>query len=72
MLVQLTPQSAIIKMTGSDFNDTFNLIRFHFHWGENNFQGSEHYLDGEKFPLEVNKTVLFKYFAFYFFPFETS
>ena len=40
-------------MTGSDFNDTYNLIRFHFHWGENNFQGSEHYLDGDKFPLEV-------------------
>jgi carbonic anhydrase len=42
-----------MQMTGSNFGDTFDLLQFHFHWGENDYQGSEHYLDGDKFPLEV-------------------
>lgn len=38
---------------GSDFREKFNLLQFHFHWGFNDFQGSEHLVEGEKFPLEV-------------------
>ena len=30
------------------------LVQFHFHWGENNYQGSEHYIDGDKFAAEVS------------------
>ena len=32
----------------------FKLLGLHFHWGFNNYQGSEHLIDYEKFPLEVN------------------
>ena len=28
------------KMIGSDFKEEFSLAQFHFHWGENNGQGS--------------------------------
>ncbi|RNA10051.1 carbonic anhydrase 4-like [Brachionus plicatilis] len=42
------------NVEGSDFSEKFNLLGFHFHWGYNIYQGSEHVLDGNKFPLEVH------------------
>lgn len=41
------------SINGSNFGKQFDLLQFHFHWGYNNFQGSEHQINGEKFPLEV-------------------
>jgi hypothetical protein len=40
-------------MNGSNFKEQFNLIEIHLHWGENDYQGSEHMLEGRKYPLEV-------------------
>lgn len=41
-------------ITGSDFgNDSYTLIQFHFHWGTNSSQGSEHQIDGKTYPGEV-------------------
>ena len=42
-----------VKVQGSDFDTQFELLQFHFHWGYNNYHGSEHTVDGAKFPLEV-------------------
>ena len=42
-----------LKFSGSNLNETFKLAQFHFHWGENNYEGSEHYLNTKKYPLEV-------------------
>ena len=59
-----------LKINGSNFEEIFELWKFHFHWGrmvfqfyqrinyvfqqgENNYQGSEHLIDGRKYPLEV-------------------
>ena len=51
--------------TGSDFNETFFLDSFHFHWGFNDYQGSEHTFDGNKYPLEVSKVLqIFQSFFF--------
>ncbi len=36
-------------------DDKFELLQFHFHWGFNNYQGSEHQIDYEKYPLEVRE-----------------
>ena len=33
--------------------ETISLVQFHFHWGQNDFQGSEHYIDGKKYSGEV-------------------
>lgn len=41
------------SISGSNFKEKYNLIQFHFHWGFNPYQGSEHKLDGNKYPLEV-------------------
>merc|ERR1719297_98343 len=35
-------------------HDTFCLDSFHFHWGTSDLYGSEHYVDGAAFPLEVH------------------
>jgi carbonic anhydrase len=43
-----------LRIDGSDFAEAFRLLQFHFHWGENDFQGSEHTINGRKFPLEVH------------------
>ncbi|CAF0892793.1 unnamed protein product, partial [Brachionus calyciflorus] len=41
-------------INGSDFSEKFELIQFHFHWGYNMYQGSEHLIDFLKFPLEIH------------------
>lgn len=43
-----------VGIDGSDLDSKFELLQYHFHWGYNNFQGSEHYIDGNKFPLELH------------------
>ena len=35
-------------------NEEFCLDSFHFHWGTSDLYGSEHYVDGVAFPLEVH------------------
>lgn len=44
-----------MQIRGSDYKEEFKLLQFHFHWGENMYQGSEHYLNYEKYPLEVDR-----------------
>ena len=37
----------------SNFGEKFDLFQLHFHWGRNDYQGSEHQINDKKFPLEV-------------------
>jgi len=32
----------------------YEKFRWHFHWGFNNYQGSEHLIDYVKYPLELH------------------
>ena len=52
---QVSNKSLTPYIAGSDFGQDvkYYLQQFHFHWGFNIFQGSEHHINGEKFPLEV-------------------
>jgi carbonic anhydrase len=55
-LVSMSPTSNsnnIPKLAGSNFNDRFDLIQFHFHWGQDD-EGSEHLVDDKSFPLELH------------------
>jgi hypothetical protein len=39
---------------GSDFGiEQFKLLQFHFHWGWNDYQGSEHQINFVKYSAEV-------------------
>jgi len=52
--INLYPSDGELQINGSNFGEPFTLAQFHFHWGENIYQGSEHFINGEKFPLEVH------------------
>ena len=43
-----------IGVEGSDLDRAYDLLQFHFHWGYNDYQGSEHTIDGHKYPLEMH------------------
>ena len=33
---------------------SYQLLQLHFHWGRRNGRGSEHTINGEKFPMEMH------------------
>ncbi|NXK72374.1 CAH7 anhydrase, partial [Amazona guildingii] len=41
-------------MSGGPLENPFRLKQFHFHWGTNPSQGSEHTIDGKPFPCELH------------------
>ncbi|XP_044743502.1 carbonic anhydrase 1-like [Chrysoperla carnea] len=36
------------------FSDTYIFSQLHFHWGQNAMEGSEHSIDGMKYPIEMH------------------
>ena len=45
-----------IKVSGGGLNGTYSALQFHFHWGQRAFEthpGSEHTVDGHRYPMEV-------------------
>lgn len=42
-------------LTGGPISGTYRLKQFHFHWGASDDRGSEHTVNGIKFPCEVRK-----------------
>jgi len=51
-LLSVTPSAALLS--GGPFARSYQLLQLHFHWGENDTIGSEHAMDGEKFPMEMH------------------
>ncbi|NP_001079788.1 carbonic anhydrase 4 gene 1 S homeolog precursor [Xenopus laevis] len=43
-----------IEISGGGLSGTYDAIQFHFHWGSEEFPGSEHTIDGEKYPMELH------------------
>ena len=48
----MTTSTALLS--GGPLTGSFQLLQLHFHWGENDTLGSEHAVDGEKFPMEMH------------------
>lgn len=46
--------SCLVKGKGFLPNEPFFFSSLHFHWGADNFAGSEHTIDGKAFPLELH------------------
>ena len=60
---------SVLNITGGPLGtDFYQLAQFHFHWGCNDAEGSEHTIDGEKwvilFKLILFKLILFKLILF--------
>lgn len=39
---------------GLSAGKTYAVAQFHLHWGQNNREGSEHFINGEAYPLELH------------------
>ena len=52
--LQFTPDTADASRTVQTFRGTYELLQFHFHWGANNAQGSEHMVDGFQYSGELH------------------
>ncbi|KAM8834735.1 carbonic anhydrase 4-like isoform 4-T4 [Synchiropus picturatus] len=46
------PQS--VRLTGGALPGQYRAAQFHFHWGGSGRPGSEHTIDGERFPMEMH------------------
>ena len=58
--MQFDPDNALAKGINTlslglwDDRKLYQLAQFHFHWGSNNSQGSEHTMSGSSYPLEMH------------------
>ncbi|MEQ2171726.1 hypothetical protein GOODEAATRI_013738 [Goodea atripinnis] len=41
-------------ISGGGLLTTYKAVQFHLHWGKDGGLGSEHTIDGEQYPMEVN------------------
>ena len=49
----MTVDEGVMQINGAGFPEPFEPEQFHFHWGKDDTQGSEHTIDGKKYPMEV-------------------
>ncbi|KAG7503751.1 carbonic anhydrase-like [Solea senegalensis] len=52
--VDFVDDSDTSTLTGGPISGTYRLRQFHFHWGASDDRGSEHTVDGVKFPCELH------------------
>ncbi|XP_055370589.1 carbonic anhydrase IV c isoform X3 [Betta splendens] len=43
-----------VQLTGGGLTGHYRAAQFHFHWGGDRRPGSEHTIDGERFPMELH------------------
>lgn len=53
-IIAYPPPLHSFSIRGANLPGIFRLKQFHFHWGFNAYQGSEHTIDGIKYPLEIH------------------
>lgn len=45
--------NGVMTVTGGGLNGLYQVAQFHFHWGENSSDGSEHVINERHYPMEV-------------------
>ncbi|OQV12524.1 putative Carbonic anhydrase 2 [Hypsibius exemplaris] len=48
------PTGKIPTVRGGGLLDSYALTQFHFHWGSDDSRGSEHVVEGKRYPLELH------------------
>ena len=43
-----------LRLSGGHLPEDYVFEQLHFHWGEDADEGSEHFIDGNAFPMEVD------------------
>ena len=49
----MTLKNGQLRVSGGRLNGEYAVVQFHFHWGNDDTHGSEHAVNGERFPMEV-------------------
>ncbi|XP_018342531.1 PREDICTED: carbonic anhydrase 1-like [Trachymyrmex septentrionalis] len=49
-----TNESKAVMLSGGPLKDTYVFEQLHFHWGENDFEGSEDLINNHSFPMEMH------------------
>ncbi|MGH0166197.1 UNVERIFIED_CONTAM: hypothetical protein FKN15_050509 [Acipenser sinensis] len=44
-----------MRIMGAGLADVYKAVQFHLHWGSDGEAGSEHTIDGERYPMEVGR-----------------
>lgn len=52
--LELDNHDPVPTLSGGGLDFTYKFAAFHFHWGSNDLQGSEHAVNGLRFPLEMH------------------
>lgn len=53
-----------VEVSGGGLNGTYSTVQFHFHWGDKEHHlGSEHMIDGHRYPMEMHIVSLKKGFS---------
>lgn len=47
----------LVRLTGGGLPGQYRAAQFHFHWGGLGRPGSEHTINGERFPMEVREVM---------------
>ena len=45
--------SLVLELRGGPLKTKYRFEQFHFHWGDEDFKGSEHRVDGKMYAAEV-------------------
>jgi carbonic anhydrase len=51
---QVTMPDNTVEIQGGGLHDRYALEQFHFHWGKDDVEGSEHLVNGKAHPLELH------------------
>lgn len=54
MQVNVPHYSEEPEIFGGELDQVYRLIQYHFHWGQNDHEGSEHTLAGLRYPAELH------------------
>lgn len=52
------------KIQGGPMNSVYFLDHIHFHWGNSDHKGSEHFINGKSYPMEMHAVHLKPHMSF--------
>ena len=56
VVVNLVTQTTVPTLFSPITNSEYRMAQFHYHWGPTDYEGSETFVNGAQFPLEVRSS----------------
>ncbi|OQR71310.1 carbonic anhydrase 7-like [Tropilaelaps mercedesae] len=52
--IQLNSKDWSQRLSGGPLSGEYKLLQMHFHWGKDSYRGSEHTVNGKRYPIELH------------------